>query len=181
MTSPTYPLSKILIGVLDAMVGQTSSYVKNSKSFAEFITMQVLTNEEILVSFDVISLFTCIPTGLAVQVACQTLEEDPSLPGRMDLSVDNIVGLLNLCLAATFLSFRGKIYRQVQGTAMGSPVSVVVKSFHSHLNSTEPCIQFTVEEESENRILPFLDVKLCQVSDGTTTTLVYRKTTHTSK
>ena len=45
----------------------------------------------------------------------------------------------------------------------------MVKSFHSHPNSIELCIQFTVEEESEDRILPFLDVELCQDSDGITT------------
>ena len=212
VTSPTYQLSKFLVGLLAPLVGQTSSYVKNSKSFAEFITTQALMEEEILVSFDVVSLFICIPTGLAVQVAHWKLEEDPSLPGRTDLSVDDIVGLLNLCLDATFLSFRGKVYRHVHGTAMGSPVFVVianllmedveeralatvhspprfwkryvddtctalprdmVKSFHSHLNSVKPCIQFTVEEESEDRILPFLDVKLCQEPDGTVITSVY--------
>ena len=57
----------------------------------------------------------------------------------------------------------------------------VVKSFHNHLNSIEPCIQFTVEEESKDRILPFLDVELCRESDGTITTSVYRKTTHTNQ
>ena len=103
-------MSKFLIGIMAPLVGQTSSYVKNSKAFAEFIMTQALTKEEILVSFDV-SLFACIPTGLAVQVARQRLEEDPSLPGRTDLSVDDIVDLLTLCLDATFLSFREKVYR----------------------------------------------------------------------
>ena len=57
----------------------------------------------------------------------------------------------------------------------------MVKSFHSHLNSIEPHIQFTVEEESEDRLLPFLDMELCRDSDGTVTTLVYRKATHTNQ
>ena len=49
-----------------------------------------------------------------------------SLSGRMDLSVDDIVGLLTLCLNATFLSFPGKAYRRVHGTAMESPVFIVI-------------------------------------------------------
>jgi len=159
-----------------------------------------LAEDEILVSFDIVSLFTCIPIGLAVQVARRRLESDLFLPERTDLSVDDIVGLLSLFLDATFLSFRGKVHRQVHGTAMGSPVSVVVanlvmedveeralatfhspprfwkhyvddactalprnmvESFHSHLNSIEPYIQLTVEEESANRTLPFVDIQLC--------------------
>ena len=83
--------------------------MKNSKSFVEFIVTQALV-KEILVSFDVVPLFTWIPTGLAVQVAHQRLEEDPSILGRKDLSVDYIVCLLTLCLDATFLPFEGKVY-----------------------------------------------------------------------
>ena len=77
-------------------------------------------------SFDVVSLITCIPTSLAVQVARCRLESDPTLVEKTSLTVNDIVDLLTLCLNATFLSFRGKIYKQIQGTAMGSPVSVVM-------------------------------------------------------
>ena len=34
--------------------------------------------------------------------------------------------LLNLCLTSTYFQYNGKHYRQLHGTAMGSPVSVVV-------------------------------------------------------
>ena len=37
--------------------------------FAEFISQQALTEDEVMVAFDVVSLFTCVPTDLAVQVA----------------------------------------------------------------------------------------------------------------
>ena len=120
----------------------------------------------------------------------------------------------------TFLSFRGMVYRQAQGTAMGSPVSVVVvnlvmedieeralstfhsppprfwkryiddtctalhpdliEPFHSHLNSIEPCVQFTVEKESDGR-LAFLDIQLVRGVDGTVTTSMYRIAAHTNQ
>ena len=67
--------------------------------------------------------------------------------------------------------------RYVDDTCTALPRDMV-KSFHSHLNSIEPCIQFMVEKESEDRMLSFLDVELCRDSDRTITTSVYRKTTH---
>ena len=206
--------------LLAPVVGRSSSHVCNSKDFADFISWQALREDEVMVSFDVLSLFTCIQTDLAVQVACDRLEKDPTLSERTELLVDDIINLLTLCLDATFLEFRGKLYQQVHGTAMGSPVSVVianlvmedveqralatfhspprfwkryvddtftvlprnlVQEFLSHLNSTEACIQFTFEKETEDGKLPFLDVCLCRESDGSVTTSVYRKPTHTNQ
>ena len=34
--------------------------------------------------------------------------------------------LLNLCFFSTYFQYNGKHYKQLHGTAMGSPVSVVV-------------------------------------------------------
>ena len=64
--------------------------------------------------------------GLAIKIAEQRLESDPSLSERTPLSVQSIITLLDLYLNATYFSFRGEIYQQIYGTAMGSPVSVVV-------------------------------------------------------
>ena len=70
--------------------------------------------------------FTRVPTSLAVQVAKQRLELDTHLAERSSLTVTEIITLLKLCLDATYLAFRGSFYRQIHGTAMGSPVSVTV-------------------------------------------------------
>ena len=42
------------------------------------------------------------------------------------MDVEDIVSLLELCLNATYLSFRGSFYQQCFATAMGSPVSGTV-------------------------------------------------------
>ena len=108
------------------MVGLFAHHVRNSQDFAQFIKSQCLSGTEILVSSDVASLFTRVLADLAVQVSPERLENDPSPSQRTSLSVGNICSLLSLCLEATYLVFEGRVYQQVYGTAMGSPVSVVV-------------------------------------------------------
>lgn len=72
------------------------------------------------------SLFTNVPTNLAVDVARRRLATDGTLEERTCLGVDNIIKLLQYCLNATYVTFKGVHYQQTFGTAMGSPVSVTV-------------------------------------------------------
>ena len=80
-TSPTYHLSKHLVGILSPLVGDTSYTVRNSRELVSFAQNICLKNE-CLVSFDVISLFTRIPVDLALQIARSRLENDVSLDDR---------------------------------------------------------------------------------------------------
>ena len=77
----------------------------NSKQFSTFIATQEIAHEESLVSFDVVSLFTRVPTSLAIQVAKERLESDTHLAERSFLTVTEIITLLKFCLDATYLAF----------------------------------------------------------------------------
>ena len=58
----------------------------------------------------------------------------------------------------------------------------MVQSFHDHLNSINPNIQFTLEVEwQSDGTLPYLDVLLHHNEDGSIGTSVYRKPTQTDK
>jgi hypothetical protein len=57
----------------------------------------------------------------------------------------------------------------------------LVDEFLGHLNSIETAIQFTVEKESTDGRLPFLDVCVQRNDDGTITTSVHRKPTYTNQ
>ena len=45
---------------------------------------------------------------------------------KLPLPTEDIMDFLNLCLTSTYFQYNGKHYIQLHGTAMGSPVSVVV-------------------------------------------------------
>ena len=72
------------------------------------------------------SLFTNVPVSLTTKIAKDRLVSDPSLADCTTLSPDEIVNLLDFCLNATYLTYRGEFFQQTFGTAMGSPVSVTV-------------------------------------------------------
>jgi hypothetical protein len=72
---------------------RSPSAVRNSNEFANFITGQSLSQDEMLVSFDAVSLFTIVPTELAVNIARKRLLEDDALEERTTLEVEEIVML----------------------------------------------------------------------------------------
>ena len=45
---------------------------------------------------------------------------------KLPLPTEDIIDLLNLCLTSTYFQYNGRHYKQLHGTAMGSPVSVAV-------------------------------------------------------
>ena len=82
-----------------------------------------LSENDILVSFDVVSLFTNVPVEEACIIAKERLLLDSTLPQRTNLSPENIYDLLKLCLTTTCFQWREKYYEQTYGAPMGSPLS----------------------------------------------------------
>ena len=52
-------------------------------------------------------------------------------------------------------------------------------SFLQHLNSIHPNIKFTCEKVREDGVMPFLDILIIPEEDGSLSTSVFRKPTHT--
>ena len=46
------------------------------------------------------------------------------------MEVEDIILLLEFCLKNTYFSFQGQFYEQVEGAAMGSPVSPIVANLY---------------------------------------------------
>jgi hypothetical protein len=99
--------------------------------FLLFLLGSFVEAEETLVSFDVNSLFTNVPTDEAVDVIHRKLtEEEEDLVERTPLSAQKITELLQLCLKSNYFSYNGEFYEQRQGAAMGSPVSAIVANLY---------------------------------------------------
>jgi hypothetical protein len=79
-----------------------------------------------MISFDVVSLFTAIPVDKACKYIRTKLENDPTLPDRTQLDIDDIIRLLYFVLSNSFFVYNTTTYKQIHGCAMGSPVSAIV-------------------------------------------------------
>lgn len=187
---PTYLLAKFLVLKLKPLVGRTESFVKDSASYIKELKDIKLDPGDILASFDVVSLFTCIPIGEALEVInCLT---DP-----------DTAKLVEICLTSTFFYFEGEYFEQTCGVAMGSPLSPVVANlfmedfeskalnssrllpkhwrryvddtnviwphgqeeldlFFNHLNNQSSTIKFTMEQEVDG-CLSFLDILISKI------------------
>ena len=167
-------MSKYLTTILQSLTDKSRCKLQSTENFIDAIKTVQIPDDYKLVSFDVKSLFTSIPLQLALQCTETAIQQS-----TVKLPTEDIMDLLNLCLASIYFQYNDKHYKQLHGTATGSPVSVVVAEivmqhveervdntftavhkdeiddFHDHLNEQNADIQFT-KEIKENGKLPFL-------------------------
>ena len=83
-----------------------------------------------MVSLDVVSLFTKIPTDEILAVVRDKLAANPLLEGRTCIPIDNLMEMLTFCVETTYFGMGSDIYRQEEGLAMGSPLSPVLANIY---------------------------------------------------
>ena len=122
-SSPTYQLSKYLMTMLQPLTDKSRRKLQSTEDFINATKTVQIPDDYKIVSFNVKSLFTSIPLQLALQCTeTAILQSTDPLP----LLTEDIMDLLNLCLTSTYFQYNGKHYKQLHGTAVRSPVSVVV-------------------------------------------------------
>ena len=78
-----------------------------------------------LVSFDVVQLFTKVPIEESLEVTGRMLENNYE-ELITTLPVESMRCLLNFCLTSTYFMWGDQRYKQKKGAAMGSPLSPVI-------------------------------------------------------
>ena len=139
----TYYTSKELSRILKPLVGRSPYHIQNSQDFIQQIQGIQLQPNQCMVSFDVKALFTSVPIQPAITIIKKLLEEDQSLQQRTTMSVNNITCLLEFCLKSTYFTYQGQHFEQLEGAAMGSPISPIVanlfmENFEEKAISTAP-------------------------------------------
>jgi hypothetical protein len=188
-----YLLVKHLTGLLSPLVGHSPSHIRNSEDFSQKLNTVHLQKSDILVSFNMVSLFT------------KVLLEDT-------------LQLLQVLTTMYFL-YNSAFYNHTDSIAMGSPLTPVIANYYmehfkqlaiimvsrkpthwyrymdntfvvwchreedlhdflSHLNNIHPNIKFMMDVE-QNQSLPFLNVLVSRRPDSSLGHRVYRKPMHT--
>ncbi|XP_069673690.1 uncharacterized protein [Periplaneta americana] len=220
--SPTYCLARYLTNLLQPLVGGCVHHVKNSTQFVQILDnikvknstqfVQILDNmkvkpSDLLVSFDVVSLFTRVPLSEAMLLLSNQFPPD-------------ITELFRHTLTSTYFLQNNTYCEQIDRVAMGSLLSPAIANYYiehleheilataplkpthffryvdntfviwphgqdtlpdfiRHINSLRPQIQFTMEVETNGK-LPFLDILISRNNNGSLGHAVYRKPTHTN-
>jgi len=124
-------------------VQYTLSHIENSFQLVEKLRSVKLDDRHVLLSLDVVSLFTNIPLDLAIDSVSKRLD---NILDNCKIPNNEFILSLKMILKSTYFSFNNVIYKQNFGTPMGSPLS--------------PIIADLVLRDIESRAINILNIRL---------------------
>lgn len=121
--SAVYNLSKYLASILKPLV-RTDYNIKNSMEARDDIKQVKCDENDVLVSFDVKSLFTKIPLERLRRIL---REKWHRIKQRTIMSQNTFMALIEICIKdGSYFVYNGQVYMQVEGLPMGSALSPVL-------------------------------------------------------
>ena len=122
----TYNTAKELAKILKPLAGMSAHHVQNTRDFVEQLKDVRLKQGECIISYDVTALFITGHIKPVLNIIKQRLANDNDLHKRTTISTSHIINLLEFCLNSTSFVYQGQFYQQLEGAAMGSPLSPIV-------------------------------------------------------
>jgi hypothetical protein len=109
-------LAELVAALLSSHTGNSPHHIKNSTDFGHTLGS--------LCTGPAVSLFTRVPIKEIMSLLSRHFEED-------------ILRLFHHVLMASYFSFSGQCYEQIDGVAIGSPLSPVIANFHHQATQTQ--------------------------------------------
>lgn len=112
-----YDMAKYMAGLLKPHVRHTETSVKNSMEMVTMLDIIKLPPDELLVSLDVVLLYTKIPLQPMIDLLATVLPSE-------------ILELFKFILTSMYFVFEGEFYEQTEGVPMGSPLSPIIPELY---------------------------------------------------
>lgn len=120
INSPVENIAKFLVRKFKELQPPRSFSIKNSFQFVEKLKNLSIMEDEIMVSFDVTSLFPSLPRGETLDLMMNWIDSQPNLTPAYK---EKLIKLTQVCVKNIFFSFQNKVYEQTEGSPMGLSLS----------------------------------------------------------
>lgn len=121
INAPNSDMSRMLAKILNNIVDRDEYNVSNSMQVKERISRIKIPKDHILVSFDVVSLFTNIPVDLVydiINIKWNKIKQFTKIPYNI------FMDMMDFCIYdANYFVFHEQIYKPNDGVPMGSPLA----------------------------------------------------------
>ena len=126
--SPCYGLGKFMAQILRDMLPRGEYEIINSLNLKQHINNRVIPRDMLMVSLDVVSLFSKISLDL-IKSSLRHMWSKYRVSPEHNFTLDVILEIVELMNNSSYFVFDKTFYRQISGMPMGSPISPILASF----------------------------------------------------
>ena len=124
--TPEYELSKFLDNFIKPYIPDRY-LLKSTDRFMERLKQFQFSKNQVMVNFDVVSLFTNVPLSETIELIADRIYTEDS-PNAVPFNKDIFKKLMFLVTQGIFM-FNDRLFKQIDGVTMGSPLGPTLANF----------------------------------------------------